>query len=55
VHDLEMFLDKLALVQPAPAGSGGEWAIARRQVMTFAPDGARGVAAYVDGEKTATA
>jgi uncharacterized protein (DUF58 family) len=55
VHDLEVFLDKLALVQPAPAGSGGEWAITKRQVMTFAPDGARGVAAYVDGEKAATA
>ena len=27
----------------------------RKNVLTFAPDGARGVAAYVDGEKTATA
>jgi uncharacterized protein (DUF58 family) len=27
----------------------------RRNVITFAPDGARGVAAYVDGKKTATA
>jgi uncharacterized protein (DUF58 family) len=55
VHDLETFLDKLALVQPAPSNSAGEWTVANRRVMTFAPDGARGVAAYVDGEKTATA
>jgi uncharacterized protein (DUF58 family) len=27
----------------------------RKNVLTFAPDGARGVAAYVDGEQTATA
>ncbi len=27
----------------------------RRNVITFAPEGSRGVAAYVDGEKTATA
>jgi uncharacterized protein (DUF58 family) len=29
--------------------------IERRNIITFAPDGARGVAAYVDGEKTAAA
>jgi len=27
----------------------------RQGLMTFAPDGARGVAAYVDGIKTASA
>ena len=36
------------LVNILPAGS-------RRRVITFAPDGPRGVAAYVDGQKSATA
>ena len=63
MYDLELFLDKLAVVQPvesaAKSGEGGmplEFsAIANKQnVMTFAPDGARGVAAYVDGEKAAS-
>jgi len=60
VHDLELFLDKLAVVRPLEeekpresVASPGE--VARQNVMTFAPDGARGVAAYVDGEKAATA
>jgi uncharacterized protein (DUF58 family) len=68
VRDFESFLDELAVVQPAPeavpgaaairsAGSPapGERMAARSNVITFAPDGPRGVAAYVDGEKTATA
>jgi uncharacterized protein (DUF58 family) len=37
-------------VEISPAGIGG-----RKTVLTFAPDGARGVAAYVDGAKTASA
>lgn len=53
-RDVEAFLDRLALVarteEPGPgalrAGGG---------VMTLAPDGVRGVIAYVDGTKTATA
>ena len=65
VRDLEQFLDRLAVVQPrAGAAGGGEpshplGATARpashRNLLTFAPDGARGVAAYLNGEKTATA
>lgn len=56
VPDLEAFLDKLAVVRPrgtaAPAGS---WSVEKQNVMTFAPDGARGVAAFVDGKKAASA
>jgi uncharacterized protein (DUF58 family) len=67
VRDLESLLDRLALLEwtaprppaeavpgPGAAGSGGP-AVPRRNLITFAPDGARGVAAYVDGRKTATA
>jgi uncharacterized protein (DUF58 family) len=56
VHDLELFLDQLAVVRPAEnAVVGGERPVAKQNILTFAPDGARGVAAYVDGEKTASA
>jgi uncharacterized protein (DUF58 family) len=65
VHDVESFLDRLAVVtrkgereQP----DGGRRAVSvgegetrgRKNVMTFTPDGARGVAAFVDGEKAAS-
>jgi uncharacterized protein (DUF58 family) len=66
VRDFESFLDELALVQPATEatgayaraepGAGGPArpaSAARKNVITFAPDGANGVAAHVDGEKTA--
>jgi uncharacterized protein (DUF58 family) len=71
VRDLELLLDRLAVMQPRgesniggvpPPRDGiqrGEGTppttFNKRNVLTFAPDGARGVAAYVDGEKTATA
>lgn len=58
MHDLERFLDRLALLKPAALPyqpSGGASSVRRANVMTFAPDGARGVIAYVDGEKAATA
>lgn len=67
VRDLESLLDRLAVLEwkaPGPppdangrvaAGAGGGPAVPRRNLITFAPDGARGVAAYVDGRKTATA
>jgi uncharacterized protein (DUF58 family) len=67
VRDLEAFLDQLAILQPLPdapaAGSrppletGGRAGGAgfTQNVVTFAPEGARGVAAYVDGSKTASA
>ena len=56
VRDLEMLLDRLAVVTPRAWTGDGTAAAAtlKRNVLTFAPDGARGVAAYVDGEKTAT-
>ena len=56
VHDLELFLDQLAVLQPveeAFANSGQP--VAKQNVLTFAPEGARGVAAYVDGQKAASA
>jgi uncharacterized protein (DUF58 family) len=71
VHDLELFLDKLAVLAPvedvigggeaavrapAMAADGGRVpAVAKQNVMTFAPEGPRGVAAYVDGQKAASA
>jgi uncharacterized protein (DUF58 family) len=68
VRDLEEFMDQLAVVacvgevesrelrvesQRSEAGSAAF--LARGNIIAFAPDGARGVAAYVDGKKTATA
>ncbi|MBI5381466.1 MAG: DUF58 domain-containing protein [Opitutae bacterium] len=55
--DLETFLDRLAVVErtpgPASALSTGT-APGHRNLITFAPEGARTVAAYVDGQKTAS-
>ena len=53
-RDLEVFLDRLSLVERRSA-AGGTTAVMRRKTMTFAPDGARGVTAYVDGEQAASA
>lgn len=54
-RDIEDFLDALALVETVPAVSvpnrGGR---ATRQALTFGPDGARGVIAYLDGKPAAT-
>jgi uncharacterized protein (DUF58 family) len=59
VRDLEGFMDKLAVVECVDGEkrkAEGEKVISIKQnLITFAPDGARGVAAYVDGEKTAAA
>jgi uncharacterized protein (DUF58 family) len=67
LRDLEAFFDRVALLNPdgtdttAAAGSvrrsstSATPARARRNLLTFAPDGARGVAAYVDGNKAAAA
>ena len=58
MHDLERFLDRLAVVKPSVQSyqpSSGAPSVRRANVLTFSPDGARGVAAYVDGEKAATA
>ena len=66
MRDLESFLDQLAVLPPpgraaaAPAAAGAGAAGATRQdfaglpTIRFAPDGVREVAAYLDGEKTAT-
>lgn len=55
VRDLELWLDKLAEVRPSEAATAGlDSPAAKRNVMTFAPDGIRGVAAYVEGEKAAS-
>jgi len=68
VHDLELFLDRLAVIEPvadaAPAplmapepepdrATLRAAGTSRKRVITFVPEGIRGVAAYVDGEKTA--
>jgi uncharacterized protein (DUF58 family) len=58
VADLDAFLDRLAEAQPlAPAAGAPPPAAAperaRQNLMTFEPDGARGVASYVNGIKTA--
>lgn len=66
VRDLEAFLDRLAVLEvlnvdgvPAPrdAAKAGEGARAPRgkNLLTFAPDGVHGVAAYIDGNKAASA
>jgi uncharacterized protein (DUF58 family) len=59
VADIESFLDRLALIEPlAAAGFAGARDGGRKRwknVLTFAPEGARGVVAYVDGEKAASA
>jgi len=62
VRDLETFLDALAAVAPlgereaaAPATNARRAGGARRNVVTFAPDGARNVEALVDGRRMAVA
>ena len=64
VHDVEAFLDRLAAVRCAEGD--GQTAMApgnsrelgelrgRKNVMTFEPDGTRGVVALVDGERAAS-
>jgi len=60
VRDLEALLDALAmLVLPLPgessSGAKPPVAQAKRNLLTFAPDGSAGVVALIDGEKAATA
>jgi hypothetical protein len=57
-HDLDRFLDRLALVKPSAAALSHHPASTSSRhtnLMTLAPDGSRGVAAYLDGTKAATA
>jgi uncharacterized protein (DUF58 family) len=53
--DLEGFLDRIACLEPEPVpGIGDPFGRVRNQI-TFAPEGARGVCAHVDGLKAAAA
>ncbi len=55
-RDLELWLNRLAVAEPAATAAGTHDGLSARQdLMTFAPDGARGVAAYVGGKKAASA
>lgn len=59
VHDMETFLDQLALVRPVETPPGAASTVesgapGRKNVMTFVPDGTRGVVAMVDGERAAS-
>jgi uncharacterized protein (DUF58 family) len=54
VADVDSFLDRLAEARPSPAGSAGEApAGPRSNVITFEPDGIRGVAACLNGSTIA--
>lgn len=56
VHELERLLDRLAHVQPRTETDGTLLLPAAKQnLLTFAPDGSRGVAAFVDGQLAASA
>lgn len=56
VHDLELLLDRLAVMNPvAEARPPEDYQVTKQNVMTFVPDGARGVAAIVDGQTAASA
>jgi hypothetical protein len=55
IHDLELLLNKLAVARPLPEPTvGGEYVAAKQNVITFEPEGARGVAACVDAQKMAS-
>ena len=60
VADLESFLDRLAEARPLPAARDAAGAAAAKgrggaNILTFGPDGARGVAAFINGTKAAAA
>ena len=62
IRDLEAVLDELAVLQPVHEGrvndasrGGGTPPPSTKNLITFAPEGARGVIAYVDGRQTASA
>lgn len=55
VRDLELFLDELAVLRPgAPPTTGTPAVKGKGSLLTFAPDGTRGVAAYADGQLAAS-
>lgn len=58
IADLDTFLDRLAEARPLEASAGGAAPApipvrARVNLMTFEPDGSRGVAAFINGNRTA--
>jgi hypothetical protein len=55
LRDLEAFLDRVALLEPTKAAAGGAGGATaqRANLITFAPDGPHGVAAWVHGQKLA--
>ena len=56
LRDLETWLDVLARLQPGKNSTTTALEkVAGHNLISFAPDGPRGVAAYVDGRKTASA
>ncbi len=56
LRDVELFLDRLSLVEPVASSiPTSPTAVRRRNLLTFAPEGLRGVCAYLDGAKTASA
>ncbi len=55
VRDLELFLDALAVLQPSVDVAATRSGVpAKSNVLSFSPDGARGVGAYVDGQLIAS-
>lgn len=56
LRDVEAFLDELARLEPVDEQRAGSMEPeAQKNIITFAPQGAQGVAAYVDGHQTAAA
>ncbi|HEY0969232.1 MAG TPA: DUF58 domain-containing protein [Opitutaceae bacterium] len=57
VTDIEAFFDRVAVLKPITRAlsTGKPGAPRRRNLLTFIPDGARGVIAHVDGNKAASA
>ncbi|MFT3869995.1 MAG: DUF58 domain-containing protein [Nibricoccus sp.] len=54
VRDLEVFLDRVAVLQPVENETSPARP-ANKNVLSFSPEGGKGVIAYVDGEVAATA
>jgi uncharacterized protein (DUF58 family) len=57
LRDVEGFLDELARLEPTarPRGDAGPAGPLARNIITFAPEGERGVGAYVNGQPAASA
>jgi uncharacterized protein (DUF58 family) len=54
-HDLDLWLGRLAVAKAVTDGvATGQATVAKQRVLTFAPDGARGAVALVDGQTVAS-